>query len=84
MLPKPRVLVALGATATTTLVGAKARVLRDRGKVIATEFSPQTVITVHPSSLLRAPDEMARAEAYELFLRDLRFCASLISAEGAC
>ena len=78
MLLKPRVLVAMGATATTALVGAKARVLRDRGKVIATEFSPQTVITVHPSSLLRAPDEKARAEAYELFLRDLRFCASLI------
>ena len=83
MLLKPRVLVALGATAANALVGPKTRVLRDRGKVIATEFCEQTVITVHPSSLLRAPDEAAGAEAYELFLRDLRTIAALIGADEA-
>ena len=80
LLLKPRVLVALGRTATKALLGPSARVLRDRGQILASEFCPQTVITVHPSSLLRAPDEAARAEAYQLFLRDLRFIASLIDA----
>lgn len=78
MLLKPRVLVALGGTATKALLGPDIRVMRDRGKVIESEFAAQTVVTVHPSSLLRAPNEEARAEAYALFLRDLRFIASLI------
>jgi uracil-DNA glycosylase family protein len=77
---EPRVLVALGATAAKALLGSDVRVLRDRGTVIASDFSPHTVVTVHPSSLLRAPDEAARAEAYRLFLQDLRFVGSLIDS----
>jgi DNA polymerase len=80
---KPRVLVALGGTAAKSIIGPSARVLRDRGKAMESDFSAQTVVTVHPSSLLRAPDEAARAEAYELFLRDLRYIASLIDAPAA-
>ncbi len=75
---EPRVLVALGSTAAKTILGPDARVLRDRGKIFDSDFSARTVVTVHPSSLLRAPDEAARAAAYEDFLRDLRFIASLI------
>lgn len=75
---EPRVLVALGGTAAKSLLGPDVRVLRDRGKVIESEFCAQTVVTVHPSSLLRAPDEVARAAAYDAFLNDLRFIASLI------
>ncbi|MGB8170216.1 MAG: UdgX family uracil-DNA binding protein [Chthoniobacteraceae bacterium] len=77
---KPRVLVALGSTAAKTLLGSGVRVLSDRGKIFSSEYCAQTVITVHPSSLLRAPDEAARAEAYALFLRDLRYCATLIDS----
>ncbi len=75
---KPRVLVALGATATGALLGSKVKVLRDRGTVVPSEFCAQTIVTVHPSSLLRAPNEAARAEAYSLFLADLRIIARLI------
>jgi DNA polymerase len=77
---RPRVLVALGGTAAQALLGSKVRVLRDRGQILPSEFCAQTIVTVHPSSLLRAPDEAARAEAYELFLRDLRFIASVMGA----
>jgi DNA polymerase len=80
LLLKPRVLVTLGSTAAQTLVGTSVRVLRDRGQILESEFCPQTIVTVHPSSLLRAPNEAARAEAYELFLGDLRFIASVISS----
>jgi uracil-DNA glycosylase len=77
---QPRVLVALGSTAAETLIGTGVRVLRDRRQILKSKFCPQTIVTVHPSSLLRAPDEAARAEAYEQFLRDLRFIASVIAA----
>jgi DNA polymerase len=75
---QPRVLVALGATATHTLLGNEVKVLRDRGKVMKSDFSEQTIVTVHPSSLLRAADEAARAAAYDLFMKDLRKIAELI------
>jgi uracil-DNA glycosylase len=74
---QPKVLVALGATGAKALLDSTIRVLRDRGKTIPSEFCQATVVTVHPSSLLRAPDEAARAEAYQLFVRDLRFVVSL-------
>ena len=79
---QPRVLVAFGATAAGTLLGSKVKVLRDRGHVMPSAFCPQTIVTVHPSSLLRAPDEAARAAAYDLFLADLRIIARLIDAAG--
>lgn len=69
---KPRVLVALGATAASVVVGSKARVLRDRGKAIPSPLAPVVGVTVHPSSILRAPDSAARAEARRLFVADLR------------
>ena len=75
---QPRVLVALGATAAGTILGPKIKVLRDRGQILPSEFCAQTIVTVHPSSLLRAPDEAARAAAYALFLADLRLIADVI------
>jgi uracil-DNA glycosylase len=77
---RPRVLACLGATATVSVFGSKVRVMRDRGKILQSEFCEQTIVTVHPSSLLRAPDEASRRAAYELFLADLRKIARLIDA----
>ena len=76
---KPRVLVLLGSTAAQTILGPSERVLRDRGKVIASTFCEQTVVTVHPSSLLRARTDEERAANYQLFLQDLRFVATLLA-----
>lgn len=82
---KPRVLVCLGSTAATTIFGAGARVLRDRGQVRESKFAERTVITFHPSALLRAPDEATQAEQYAQFVSDLRAAlrCSKIPAEGS-
>ncbi len=73
---RPRVLVCLGATAAQSLLGPGTRVLRDRSVFRASEFCEQTLITVHPSSLLRAPDEKSREEGYRQFVADLRPAAA--------
>jgi DNA polymerase len=69
---RPRVIVALGATAASSLFGPKVRVLRDRGTWIETEWAPIATVTLHPSSILRAPDPAAREQAFRAFVEDLR------------
>ena len=77
---KPHVLVCLGATAAQTILGPQFRVTKQRGEVMQSEFSAKTVATVHPSSLLRAPDEETRAREYAKFVDDLR--VALKAADG--
>src|SRR4030088_2694879 len=69
---KPKVLVVLGATAAQTIFGPSFRVTRERGKVLSSKFAPKVVATVHPSSLLRQPDEESRRREYKNFVADLR------------
>jgi len=54
---KPRVILALGATAAKALFGPQARVTKERGRAIATEHADAGFITMHPSAALRAPPE---------------------------
>jgi len=61
-----------GSTASQSVLGPEVRVLRDRGTFSASPLCEQTFVTVHPSSLLRAPTEEAREEAYRLFIADLK------------
>ena len=68
----PGLLVCLGATAAQTIFGPAFRVTRDRGKVLKSELAPKVLATVHPSSLLRQPDEESREREYNLFVADLR------------
>ncbi len=68
---KPRVLVALGATAASVIL-PKARVMRDRAKPFTSPLADIVTVTVHPSSILRSPDSAARAEARRQFVKDLR------------
>lgn len=75
---RPHVLVCLGATAAQALVGRHVRVTRDRGRPLDSPLAPHVLATVHPSSLLRAPDETARREAYAGFVADLRVVAELL------
>jgi uracil-DNA glycosylase family protein len=70
---KPDVIVALGATAAQAIIGKDFKVTQGRGKpIIDNPWAPCIVATVHPSSLLRAPDEAARREAFRRFEEDLR------------
>ena len=75
---KPRVLVALGATAAAALLGSSVRVMRDRGQPMPSALAQFVTVTVHPSSILRAPDEGARREAMRLFVRDLKKIARVL------
>lgn len=77
-LVKPEVLVCLGATATSALLGSRVRVMRDRGRDLDSELADHVLVTVHPSSLLRAIDEPARRAAYEAFVEDLCAVAALL------
>lgn len=69
---RPGLLVCLGATAAQSIFGPTFRVTRDRGKVLESELAPKVVATVHPSSLLRQPDEESREREYKHFVADLR------------
>jgi uracil-DNA glycosylase family protein len=69
---RPGLLVCLGATAAQAIFGPKFRVTRERGKVLESELASKVVATVHPSSLLRQPDEESREREYKLFVADLR------------
>jgi DNA polymerase len=71
-LVKPKLVVCLGATAGQTVFGPTFRVTRERGKVLSSKLAPKVVATVHPSSLLRQPDEESREREYAHFVSDLR------------
>jgi DNA polymerase len=68
----PRLIVAMGATAVRSLLGPGGRVLRDRGTTLPRGDGPPVLVTVHPSSILRAPDDAARHQAFDAFVADLR------------
>ena len=71
-LVKPQLVVCLGSTAGQAFFGPSFRVTRERGKVLSSKLAPKVVATVHPSSLLRQPDEESREREYERFVVDLR------------
>jgi uracil-DNA glycosylase family protein len=74
-LVKPVALVALGATAASVIAGSTVRVMRDRGRLLDSPLAPIVTVTVHPSSILRAPDPDARRRARAQFVRDLKAIA---------
>ena len=67
----PDIVVLLGATAAQALLGAAFRVTKSRGVAMATPFARWTFATVHPASVLRAPDEETRHAAKQEFLQDI-------------
>src|SRR5918998_1616513 len=76
---KPEALVLLGATAAKALLGSSFRVTRDRGTLLDSELAPVTVATIHPSAILRGPDEVTRQEEREAFAEDLRVVAGALA-----
>jgi uracil-DNA glycosylase len=67
----PEALVLLGATAAKALLGASFRVSRERGELLESELAPVVSATIHPSAILRAPDDAAREAEREAFAGDL-------------
>jgi len=74
-LVQPKAIVCLGATAAQALLGRAFKVTAHRGEFIASALAPLVLATVHPSSLLRAPDDEARRRETERFVDDLRAVA---------
>jgi DNA polymerase len=72
---KPRVLVCLGATAAQALLGRTFRLTQHRGEFVESDLAPLVTATVHPSAVLRAPDEEARHQEYQRFVQDLKVVA---------
>jgi len=75
---RPDVLVCLGATAAQALLGRTFKVTKMRGEILRHELAQAVMATVHPSSILRAPDDEARHREMGLFVRDLRRIAPLL------
>ena len=69
---RPEVLVCLGATAAQGLLGRDFRVSQQRGEFIESELAPHVMATVHPSSILRAPDDETRRAERKRFVDDLK------------
>lgn len=76
---RPRLVVCLGAVAATALLGPKATVGGLRGRPVPSDLADLVAVTVHPSSILRAPDEAARRLAYGGFRDDLRTAFSWLA-----
>jgi uracil-DNA glycosylase len=72
---KPRVLVALGATAAQALFGRQFRVTKERGRPVQTDLAPLAFATVHPSAILRSDDREAEFAA---LVDDLKLVAAHI------
>jgi uracil-DNA glycosylase family protein len=80
---RPNVLVLLGASAAQALLGATFRVTKRRGQIMTdTEWAPIVVATVHPSAVLRAPDEAGRRQQYAALVADLRVVADAASGKS--
>src|SRR5260370_6711250 len=79
-LVKPRAIVCLGATAAQALLGRNFKVTAHRGEFVPSPLAPLVLATVHPSSILRAPDDEARHREMRLFTDDLRAVARAASS----
>jgi len=72
---KPGLVVAMGATAAQCVFGKITPINKNRGRLIDLDEGVQALVTVHPSYLLRLPDEDAKAEEYRRFVDDLKIAA---------
>jgi probable DNA metabolism protein len=75
---KPDLVVAMGATAAQSMFGKITPINKNRGRLIEVDERTRALVTVHPSYLLRLPDEDARAREYERFVDDLRIAARFL------
>jgi uracil-DNA glycosylase family protein len=69
---RPKVIVCLGATAAQALISRTFRVTAQRGELVKSSLAPLIGATVHPSSILRAPDEESRHREMRRFVDDLK------------
>lgn len=76
LIVRPKVVIALGATAGRSLLGKAVTIARERGRAIPLDSGAEAWVTVHPSYLLRLPDPEAKAAQHAAFIADLRAAAA--------
>jgi DNA polymerase len=74
---RPRLLVCLGASAAKVLFGPQFRLTEQRGKLLPSKFCDKTLVTYHPSAILRAESTAASERLYRFLVEDLRVAAEL-------
>lgn len=77
---RPNLVVAMGATAARAVMGRTVKIGEVRGSVMEREDGPDVLVTVHPSYLLRLPDETAKRAEYDRFVTDLALAARFLEA----
>ena len=77
---KPDVIVCLGATAAQAVFGSQFRLTKHRGEFVPHPWAPRVTATVHPSAILRAPNDITRHEEYRKFVADLRLVQRVLKA----
>ena len=75
---RPDLVVAMGATAAQSVFGKITPINKNRGRLIDLDDGTRTLVTVHPSYLLRLPDAEAKAREYERFVEDLKIAAAVL------
>src|SRR2546430_5179326 len=73
---QPEVVICLGATAAQALIGKEFRVSQQRGEFVESSLAEHVMATVHPSSILRAPDDETRHAEMKRFIEDLKKVAA--------
>jgi uracil-DNA glycosylase len=76
---QPKIVVCLGATAAQAILGKQFRVTQERGKLVQSSIAGKVIATVHPSSILRAPDDATRRLEMQRFIADLKKVATYIA-----
>jgi probable DNA metabolism protein len=79
---QPDLVVAMGATAAQCVFGKITPINKNRGRLITLDHTLQAMVTIHPSYLLRLPDEEAKAREYQRFVDDLRLAAKLLKSSA--
>jgi uracil-DNA glycosylase family protein len=78
---RPQLIVCLGATAARSVFGPDYRVTKERNRIVEHRWAPQATSTIHPSAILRAPDEQRHLE-YERLVEDLKKVRAAIRSAG--
>lgn len=76
----PRLVVAMGATAGRGVFAREVKIGRERGRVVELRQGQRALLTVHPSYLLRLPDQEAKDREYARFVDDLRLAREALAA----
>ena len=76
---QPQAVVLLGATAAKAILGSSFRVTKQRGELLDSDLAPIVSATIHPSAILRAPDDAARESERQAFIADLKNVARAVN-----